>query len=159
VSLGRTDPELDPLGYRTAFAFDLGEAVYEWPDLREELLTASDVYPETSLVSHFESGALDAAVLYRNMAFERDYPSLDLPRTVDLGDPAGDYGEARYRLDDGTVLRGGPIRYGAWARRTREPVRQVFEELAEGTVLEAHGFGSPRSLPAYHGSPPDVVSE
>jgi molybdate/tungstate transport system substrate-binding protein len=155
ASLGRTDPSLDPLGYRTIFALDLAASLYGEPDLREALLAHSAVYPETSLVSHFESGAVDAAIVYRNMATERDYPVIELPPSIDLGDPDRDYSAARYRLDDGTAVRGAPIRYGAWARSDDQRVREVFATLAEGTVLADNGLGAPRSLPTYHGAVPD----
>lgn len=154
VSLGRTDPALDPLGYRTVFAADLAEEIYDRPGLRQALLDVASIYPETSLVSRLEAGAVDAAVVYRNMAVERDYPALDLPAAIDLGDPTREYGAATYELDDDTTVRGTPIRYGAWARRTDRRVRRVFETILEGTVLAANGFGTADPLPRFHGSVP-----
>lgn len=159
VSLGRTDPELDPLGYRTVFAFDLGSELYERPDLKRELLDASSIYPETSLVSRLESGAVDAAVVYRNMAVERDYPNVDLPSAIDLSDPEREYGGAHYDLGNGTTVHGTPIRYGARARRADERVRRVFATLAEGTVLDAHGFRTPDPLPTGRGEVPAAFAE
>lgn len=155
VSLGRTDPTLDPLGYRTVFAADLAESLYDRPGLREGLLEASAIFPETSLVSRLEAGAVDAAVVYRNMAVEREYPTVDLPAAIDLGDPTRDYSEATYDLGDETTVRGAPIRYGAWARRSDPQVQRVFETILDGSVLKAHGFGTADPLPRFHGSVPD----
>ena len=104
ASLGRTDPALDPLGYRTVFAFDLGEQYYDEPALRASMFDAAAIYPETSLVSRLEAGAVDAAVVYRNMAAERGYPTVALPSAIDLSDPDGEYGAATYELEDGTVV-------------------------------------------------------
>lgn len=154
VSLGRTDPALDPLGYRTVLAFDLGEELYDRPGLREELLDAAGIYPETSLVSRLEAGVVDAAVVYRSMAVERDYPTVDLPAAIDLGDPTRSYDAARYELDEGTVVRGTPIRYGALARREDERVRTVFAALVDGSVLNEHGFDTLAPLPTVHGAVP-----
>src|SRR6266567_2983189 len=40
--LGRTDPQLDPKGYRTIFMMDLAEQYYKQPGLRQDLLGAND---------------------------------------------------------------------------------------------------------------------
>lgn len=154
VALGRTDPALDPLGYRTVFAFDLGETFYERPGLKEALLAASSIYPETSLVSRLEAGAVDAAVVYRSMATERGYPAVELPAAIDLGDPTREYEAAQYRLDDGTTIRGAPIRYGVWARREDDRVQRVVETLLDGTVLDDYGFDTPEPLPTFSGDVP-----
>lgn len=156
VSLGRTDPALDPLGYRTVFAFALGERFYGRPALRRGLLDAASIYPETSLVSRLEAGVVDAAVVYRSMAVERGYPRVDLPAAIDLSDPSRSYDAASYELDDGTVLRGAPIRYGAWARHETERVGRVFATLVAGDVLDDHGFATPAPLPTVHGEVPAV---
>lgn len=157
VSLGRTDPDLDPLGYRTVFSLALAGEHYDEPDLRERLLDREQVYPETSLLGRFETGAVDAAVVYRSMAVDRGYDYRELPTAVDLSDPdrADRYATATYEFDDGETVRGAPIEYGAVARTDREPVRQVFETLASGGVLADHGFSVPDSLPHYAGEVPD----
>lgn len=156
VSLGRTDPALDPLGYRTVLAADLAERFYDRPGLREELLDSSSIYPETSLVSRLEAGVVDAAVVYRNMAVEREYPTVDLPAAIDLGDPTQDYSDATYELDENTTVRGAPIRYGAWVRSTDSRVQQVFDTILDGAVLNTNGFGTADPLPRFHGSVPEA---
>jgi len=88
VALGRTDPDRDPLGYRTLFALELASRYYDdAADLRAAIPARGQIYPETSLLSRFETGALDAAVVYRNMAVERGYDYLDLPTQIDLSAP------------------------------------------------------------------------
>ncbi|MFB6308107.1 MAG: extracellular solute-binding protein [Haloarculaceae archaeon] len=156
VALGRTDPDLDPLGYRTVFALQLAAARHDRPDLPDQVLGPEQVYPETALLSSFETGGLDAAVVYRSMAVDRDYPRVDLPPAVDLSDPERSeaYARASYTLPNGTTVHGDAIRYGAWLRTDRPATRRVFRALAEGTGLPGHGFTIPDSYPHYHGTVP-----
>lgn len=156
VALGRTDPDLDPLGYRTLFALQLAGARADRPDLADEVLDHGQVYPETGLLSAFETGPLAAAFVYRSMAVDRGYPRVDLPDAVDLSDPAraDEYARASYRLPNGTLVRGDAIRYGAWLRGERSAARRVFRALARGTALTDHGFTLPAAYPRYDGTVP-----
>jgi molybdate/tungstate transport system substrate-binding protein len=143
VSLGRTDPQRDPLGYRTVMALRLADGIDA-----EAVLDRSTVFPETGLLRTLEAGGIDAAVAYRNMAVEHDLPSLELPDRIDFSNPdfADAYAEASVELDDRTVT-GSPIRYAAHGRteRGREWVRTLAE--ADGMLRES-GFGVPADYPA-----------
>ena len=145
VRLGRTDPERDPLGYRTVMALELAEREYDL-DVGS-VLDSSTVFPETDLLNVLEGGGVDAAFTYRNMAVERDLPFVDLPASIDFSDPArvATYASVSYELDHATV-RGAPIRYGATATTTRgEP---WVERLVSGRErLEASGFVVPVDYP------------
>ncbi|QLH83375.1 extracellular solute-binding protein [Halosimplex pelagicum] len=156
ATLGRTDPDLDPLGYRTLFALDLAGEYYDRPGLRDALTDRRSVYPETSLLSRFETGDLDAAVVYRSMAEDRGYDYLDLPTEIDLGDPAraDTYGAVSYDLPTGETVRGAPIAYGALARTDDESVAEAFETLVDGAYLRDHGFAVPDEFPEYSGDVP-----
>jgi len=158
ASLGRTDPTLDPLGYRTLFMLDLATTVYDRPELSDRVISRSRLYPETSLLSRLESGAVDAAVVYRSMAQDRDLPARELPPEIDLGSArlADHYATATYRVPDGPRLRGGPISYGAWARPD-ERVRSVYRALVAGEYLADFGFETPAAYPRLHGSPPQAI--
>jgi len=153
-SVGRTDPDLDPLGYRTLFALQLAAARHDRPELLE-LPRADQIRPETALLSAFETGAVDTAMVYRSMADERDYPAVDLPAAVDLSDPAraAAYAEASYELP-GRVVRGDVIEYAVTRRRDRPAVRAVFGAVAAGDGLTDHGFTVPSSYPSYRGDVP-----
>jgi molybdate/tungstate transport system substrate-binding protein len=60
--VGRTDPDQDPLGYRTLFTLELASRYYDdAPDLVERIPRREQIYPETALISQFETGAIDAA--------------------------------------------------------------------------------------------------
>jgi len=163
VSLGRTDPEQDPLGYRTLFTLALASRYYEdAPDLRERVPTREQVYPETALLSQFETGSIDAAVAYRNMAVERGYDYLALPAQIDLSDPAHAtewYGTVAYELPSGQRIRGSPISYGATLRTSSDDVRSVFATLTTGQYLADAGFLRRGQFPRFEGTVPDPVRD
>ncbi|WP_332900164.1 extracellular solute-binding protein [Haladaptatus sp. CMSO5] len=162
VSLGRTDPDVDPLGYRTLFMLELATRHYDTDEnLREAIPDREQIYPETQLVSQFETGSIDAAVTYRNMAVERDYSFINLPTAIDLSDPAAasEYETARYTLPDGKEVRGGVISYGATipAGKQTESVASVFAAHTTGSYLHEFGFTVPENYPTYTGDVPDAL--
>lgn len=161
VSLGRTDPDMDPLGYRTLFCLELASAHYGTDEsLRETIPRTDQLYPETQLVSQFETGGIDAAIAYRNMAEERGYDYVELPAEINLGDPAfaDDYGVASYELPDGTVVSGDVISYGSTIRRGSPTVRDVFETHVSGDYLTEFGFTVPDDYPRYTGNVPETIA-
>lgn len=160
VRLGRTDPDLDPLGYRTLFAFDLATDYYDTDrDLRRAIPTRDQIYPETQLLGQFETGGIDAAVTYRSMAVGREYAYVSLPPAIHLGDPtlADHYAETSYELPDGTVVAGDAISYGATVLRPSPATRGVFTRHVEGTYLSEYGFTVPDDYPHYRGDVPDTI--
>lgn len=161
LRLGRTDPAVDPLGYRTLLLLALAEAYYDEPDLRGQILGPDQIFPETQLLTQFETGSVDAAVVYRNMAVERGYPFVELPAELDLSDPAlaDRYGSATVELDDGTTVTGAPIAYGATCRSERDAARAVFETLVASTddYLADYGFVRRDAHPSYHGDVPTGI--
>jgi molybdate/tungstate transport system substrate-binding protein len=163
LRLGRTDPDVDPLGYRTLLLLALAEEYYGESDLREQILTADQVFPETQLLTQFETGSVDAAVVYRNMAVERDYPFVDIPDELNLSEPAlaEQYESASVELADGTMVTGAPIAYAATCRSEREAARSVFETLvASGDdYLDDAGFVRRDAHPTYHGDVPAGISD
>jgi molybdate/tungstate transport system substrate-binding protein len=108
------------------------------------------------LLAQFETGSVDAAVVYRSMAIERDYPFRSLPASVNLGDPsmAETYATVQYELPDGTVARGRPIEYAAVRRTDDDATTQVFETLLAGTWLDDHGFRLREQYPRMEGDVP-----
>ncbi|WP_276301595.1 extracellular solute-binding protein [Halorussus lipolyticus] len=142
LSLGRTDPDRDPLGYRTVMALRLAGGIDA-----EEVLARTSVFPETGLLRTLESGGIDAAFAYRNMAVEHDLPHLALPDRIDFSNPefADEYAEASVELENRTVT-GAPIRYAANARTPRG--EEWVRKLTSATeTLEDAGFGVPESYP------------
>ena len=160
ATLGRTDPNLDPLGYRTLFALELGADHYDRPDLRQRVRDASRVYPETSLLARLDTGAVDAAMTYRNMAVDHGFDTRELPAALHLGDPAHRerYRTVSYTLSDGTTVTGDVIEYGATCRHETEGAIETFEALVGGAALADRGFGLPARYPAYEGDVPDRLA-
>lgn len=146
LRLGRTDPDADPLGYRTLFALRLAAARWDRP--YPDALDPGQLFPETQLLRTFETGALDAAVVYRNMAVDHDVPFRELPPAVDLSSPAHAEAYARetYTLPDGQVVRGAAISYGAALRRPSPAARGVFDALVGAGWTEG-ALSVPESYP------------
>lgn len=158
VALGRTDPALDPLGYRTLFALELATRYYGTDaDLRDAITAPDQRYPETQLLGQFETGAIDAAFMYRSMAVDRDYDYISLPAAVNLGDPAhtDEYATVSYTLDDGREVTGDLIRYAATIRHSRPTVERVFEALLTSDALTDAGFTVPDDYPSFTPHAPD----
>jgi len=161
VSLGRTDPDQDPLGYRALFTLELASRYYDdAPALHERIPSREQVYPETALVSQFETGAVDAALAYRNMAVERGYEYVELPAQVDLSDPeyAEDwYATVSYELPSGQEIQGDTIGYGATIRESSDAAVSVFDALTTGGYLDESGFLVHEGFPRYEGDAPADV--
>jgi molybdate/tungstate transport system substrate-binding protein len=159
VRTGRSDPALDPNGYRTLMVFQLAEEFYREPALAARLERASPpkyMRPkEADLTALVQAGELDYSWSYESIAKTVGLPYVDLSPEVDLSDPelAESYGRARVRLPgasrsgrDSVEFRGEPIVY-ALTIPTAAPhpltaeafVRFVFspEGLA---LLRASGF-------------------
>jgi len=161
VRLGRTDPDQDPLGYRALFVLELASRYYDdAPALHERIPTRKQVYPETGLISQFETGSIDAALAYRNMAVERDYEYVGLPDQIDLSNPefADDWYETvSYELPSGQEIRGGLIGYGSTIRKPSDAARSVFDVLTTGEYLAESGFLLREQFPRYEGDVPEPV--
>ena len=163
VSIGRTDPDLDPLGYRTLFTLELASQYYEdASDLQDRILRQEQIYPETSLISQFETGSIDAAFAYRNMAVERDYEYINLPDQIDLSNPtyADDwYSTVSYTLPNGQEIQGGLISYGSTIRKMSDAAVTLFDVHTTGNYLDEFGFILRDQFPMYEGDPPSQVTD
>lgn len=161
VAIGRTDPALDPLGYRALFVLDLATEYYgTGRDLRAAIPAREQIYPETQLISQFETGSIDAAIAYRSMAVERGYDYVALPPEIDLGDPTctDRYATTSYELPGGTVVRGGVISYGSTIRTRFPAVIDVFDAHTTGQYLTESGFRVPDDYPRFTNNAPDEVT-
>jgi molybdate/tungstate transport system substrate-binding protein len=163
VDIGRTDPDQDPLGYRTLFMLELASRYYNGAsNLRERIPQQDQIYPETSLLSQFETGAIDAAIAFRNMAVERGYEYIELPDQINLSNPEYDeewYSTPSHTLPSGQEIQGGLISYGSTIRQPSDAAISVFEAQTTGSYLEEHGFLLREQFPAYTGDVPQRVRE
>jgi molybdate/tungstate transport system substrate-binding protein len=122
VRTGRSDPALDPNGYRTLMVLQLEERRAGTRGLAARLLAAMPeryIRPkEADLVAQLQTGELDYAWSYKTVAQTAGLKYVDLPPEVDLGDPARArlYGSASVRVPggagrDSVTILGAPILY------------------------------------------------
>ena len=122
LEIGRSNPDLDPAGYRTLMVFQLAERHYQSPGLAAALEKAADprnMRPkEIELVALLESGDLDYAWFYESMARASGVKHLELPASIDLSsaDERAAYALASVRVigssaSDTVTMHGAPIRY------------------------------------------------
>jgi molybdate/tungstate transport system substrate-binding protein len=114
VKLGRTDPNLDPKGYRTLFLFELAEQYYRRPGLTALLgppANPEQIFPEPELLIRMESGQLDAAVFYKHEVIAHGMPYITLPGEINQGDPrfASLYAAHAFTTTKGLKITGAPV--------------------------------------------------
>jgi molybdate/tungstate transport system substrate-binding protein len=122
LEIGRSNPDLDPSGYRTLMVFQLAERHYATPGLAASLERSAhrrNMRPkEVELVALLESGDLDYAWFYESMARASGVRHVRLPAAIDLSNTEmrESYVQAAVRVigasaKDTVVMRGAPIRY------------------------------------------------
>ncbi|HSA57324.1 MAG TPA: extracellular solute-binding protein [Gemmatimonadaceae bacterium] len=147
VQTGRSNPDLDPSGYRTLMVWQLAELHYGQPGLAAALEAAApprNMRPkEIELVALLEAHELDYAWFYESMARAAGLPYIRLPQTIDLSSPAdsASYGRAVVRVlgrapGDTLILRGAPIRY-AYAVPTQAPHPDLGRRFAAFLASQA----------------------
>lgn len=92
LRFGRTDPRTDPQGRNVLFTFDLAARYYKEPDLARRVLgepvNPAQIFPEPSLLSRIDSGAVDATIGYESAVKSLKLPFVPLPNQINLSDPA-----------------------------------------------------------------------
>lgn len=159
VRAGRSDPALDPNGYRSLMVFQLAEKFYRQPGLAARL---ERVFPpryirpkEADLTALVQAGELDYSWSYASIARTAGLRFVSLPREIDLSDPklAESYAQASVRLPgpsragrDSVEFRGEPIVYALTIptaaphpRTAAEFVRFVLSPEGQ-SILKANGF-------------------
>ncbi|MFB6094948.1 MAG: extracellular solute-binding protein [Halodesulfurarchaeum sp.] len=162
AEIARSDPAIDPLGYRTLMLFDLAERHYGVDGLATALREGTIVDPrESHLLAGIETGDRAAAVTYRNMAQSHNLPHVTLPAAIDLSDPdhAAFYATATISLPDGTTVTGRPILYGLTVPETAGNARAgrrfaAFLLRHPGRLIDG-GLLVPEALPRAHGDIPE----
>jgi molybdate/tungstate transport system substrate-binding protein len=140
IEVGRSNPDLDPNGYRTLLVMQLAERHYREAGLAGRLLAAAparNVRPkEADLVALLEAGEVDYIWSYESMADAIGLRYVRLPPEIDLSESglAGAYGVASVRVrgrtpGDTIELRGAPIVY-AMAIPANPPHPALAERFA-----------------------------
>jgi molybdate/tungstate transport system substrate-binding protein len=159
VRSGRSDPTLDPNGYRTLMVFQLAEKFYKQPGLAgrlERALPPKYIRPkEADLTALVQAAELDYSWSYASIAKTAGLRHVKLPPEVDLSDPnlADWYSQARVWIpgsrragSDSVEFRGEPIVY-ALTIPTAAPhpgtaqafVRFIFSPEGQA-ILKDNGF-------------------
>ena len=123
VEVGRTDPDLAPVGYRTLIMLKLAEHFYNRPGLAKSLLAAAserNIRPNAAeLAALLSAGELDYIYDYQSVAESNGFSYVTLPDEINLGDPkrAREYSSVAVRVrgstrDSQTEFKGQPILYG-----------------------------------------------
>lgn len=122
VAFGRSDPDVDPCGYRTVLVMRLAEKFYDRIGLAEQILAKDQIYirpKEVDLLALLESGHLNYIFIYRSVAEQHHLKYLTLPDEINLKNPAfaDFYNTASAQLsgkEPGTFVTrtGAPIIYG-----------------------------------------------
>ncbi len=122
VETGRSDPHLDPNGYRSMLVWQLAEQYYGEPGLATRLETASplrNVRPkEADLIGLLQAGEFDYIWSYESIARAIGLRYVRLSPAIDLSSPdsATSYARAAItvrgaRAGDSVTFRGAPIVY------------------------------------------------
>lgn len=122
VQIGRSDPNLDPNGYRTLLTMQLAEKHYGVPGLYDSLLAHAperNMRPkEADLVGLVEAGEMDYIWSYESLAKAAGLRFVELPAAIDLSSPAdsASYATVQVRVRgsaprDTVTFRGQPIVY------------------------------------------------
>jgi len=121
LRIGRSDPDSDPCGYRTILVLQLADLEIEM-DFSSGILKRSErtVRPKSAdLIAMLETGALDAAFMYRSVAEQHGLKYISFPHSVGLGnlDMSAHYATVSVDVagdtpDVSTSIVGSPIVYG-----------------------------------------------
>jgi molybdate/tungstate transport system substrate-binding protein len=122
VTVGHSDPAVDPGGYRAVMTQQLGAEPFEgerlydeatYRALRENSVVSTGT--ETNLEGQLKSGELDYVFYYQSISSTADLPYVELQPSVDLSratsEYADHYAKAEVETDSGTFV-GAPIAYG-----------------------------------------------
>lgn len=164
AEIARSDPDLDPLGYRTVMLFELAESYYDEPGLREDLAANLRIDPsESHMLAAVETGKRAAAVTYKNMAIDHELEFISIPDELNFSNPThGDrYASVTYTTDEGHTIAGTPVLYTATvpngADNPTAGKRFLRFLLDNPDNLAANGLVVAEEFPRLHGRVPGEV--
>ena len=168
MRIGRTDPAIDPKGYRTLIVAKLAERQYGIPNLGAALFV-SDRNPDQTMTDEailvrLDQGEIDAAFVYGVESTIRNLATIELDPRINLSDPhfASTYAKASVTID-GVVRTGEPIEYAYTipthaANARGGAVFLVYLSSPEGrAILDGAGLAS--QTPHYFGDLTRVPTE
>lgn len=117
LRIGRTDPNIDPKGYRAIWMANLIQSQYHLKGFEKQLFGAvenpSQVFPEEVLVARMLTGQVDAGVFYLSEVKDLGIPYIPLPALVNLGSTkyAKVYATQHFTTSAKQTVTGAPIEY------------------------------------------------
>ena len=90
VIVGRSEPNVDPCGYRSIFLFKLAEKYYKKDNLASILVTKSETVirpKEVDLLALLETGNIDYLMIYKSVALQHNLKYIELPDEINLSNP------------------------------------------------------------------------
>jgi molybdate/tungstate transport system substrate-binding protein len=162
VAFARTDPNLDPCGYRAVLTMKLAEKHYKIPGLAAKLL-AKDKYvraKETDVLALLETGEIDYVFLYRSVAEQHKLERVILPDQINLKSQkcADFYKTATVNISGKTpgskvTKKGAPMVYGVTVPKNA-PNREAALAFVEYLLSNDRGIavmaksGQPSAVPS-----------
>jgi molybdate/tungstate transport system substrate-binding protein len=152
LRIGRTDPNIDPKGYRAIWMANLTQKVYHLKGFEQKLFgaieNASQVFPEQTLVARMLTGQVNAGVFYLSEVKDLGIPYIKLPAQVNLGSTkyAKQYATQHFTTTAGQTITGAPIQYTITIPSTvkNEAGAEAFVEFVLSArvraVSAAHGL-------------------
>jgi molybdate/tungstate transport system substrate-binding protein len=156
ITIGHSDPAVDPGGYRAVMTQQLGAEEFQGERLYDEStlqqLRDNSTVPtgtETNLEGQLESGELDYVFYYQSISSTSGLPYIDLQPEVDLSQATNEYAEhyAKAEVETGSgTFTGAPIAYGLTVPSVAEaPERgaqwvEFFGTDPGRTILEEQGL-------------------
>ena len=160
VEVGRSDPGLDPAGYRALMVLRLAERTYHAPWIERAVLARSpprNMRPKSSdLVALLQTGALDYAFVYLTTARAAGLRWIELPPSINLeaDSLADEYARVSVRVaglarGDSIEIHGAPIHYAMGV---------PFGAPHPGGAAALEGYLlSPEGLAAMRGAGLDII--
>ncbi len=117
LRIGRTDPNIDPKGYRAIWMANLTQQRYHLKGFEQKLFgpteNASQVFPEQVLVARMLTGQVNAGIFYLSEVKDLGIPYVTLPAQVNLGSTkyARTYATQHFTTTAGQTITGAPIQY------------------------------------------------
>lgn len=151
LRIGRTDPNIDPKGYRAIWMANLTQKLYHLRGFERKLFGAaentSQVFPEQVLVARMLTGQVNAGIFYLSEVKDLGVPYVSLPPQVNLGSTryARLYATQHFTTSTGQIITGAPIQYTITIPTTAK--NQAGAEAFVRFVLSARV----RAISAAHG--------
>ena len=160
VRWGHSEPDADPCGYRSIIVLQLAEKYYGDKGLYERAMKDPQRavrQKAIELVAMVESGAMDYAFEYKSVAVQHNLSYVELPKEINLMDPALDkeYATVSVELagkEPGTKMKvkGEPIVYGLTIPKTAPNAKGAMSFVK--FVLDPKG-----GLPVFQNMGQDIV--